>query len=564
MRKSLTFVLSGEAGQGLKTIEDFLVKLVSHSYYVFSSQEVMSRVRGGNNTLEVRIANEPVFAYQHMIDYLFLLNTHSFHRLHDRITKDTIIYGEEEFVDREVIERVGATFVPFNVTDLATQAGSVLYGNIVLSGVISGILALEQELAKDIVTDQFKHKSEKIQLGNLEAFSLGYRYGENLKLTNPIQKTENARALKSLSGNEAIGIGAIAGGCNFIASYPMSPGTGVLIYLAEQSNDYEILVEQAEDEIAALNMVIGGWYAGARGLVTTSGGGFALMEEAVSLSGITETPCVIHIGQRPGPGTGLPTRTGQEDLNLAVYSGHGEFARIVLAPGTLEDGVLLAQKAFYLADKYQVPVFILSDQFYLDSIGQMERLRLEDTPLESFVVETTEDYKRYQYTDSGLSPRGIPGFGQGLVKVDSDEHDEYGAITESFEVRVKMNDKRLARKGLILQDYIEPELHGSQNFKNLVIGWGSTYGVLREFIETTDNTETAYLYIKQLYPLSESLKAFTQQAENIIVVENNATGQLSNLLKLELDIKTDHHILKYNGMPFTNEEIDQRLEEVLL
>jgi 2-oxoglutarate/2-oxoacid ferredoxin oxidoreductase subunit alpha len=564
MRKSLTFVLSGEAGQGLKTIEDFLVKLVSHSYYVFSSQEVMSRVRGGNNTLEVRVANEPVFAYQHTIDYLFLLNTHSFYRLHDRITKDTVIYGEEEFVDREVIERVGATFIPFNVTDLATQAGSVLYGNIVLSGVISGILALEQDLAKNIITDQFKHKSEKIQLGNIEAFSLGYRYGENLNLPNPIQKNEKSRALKSLTGNEAIGIGAIAGGCNFIASYPMSPGTGVLIYLAEQSNDYEILVEQAEDEIAALNMVIGGWYAGARGLVTTSGGGFALMEEAVSLSGITETPCVIHIGQRPGPGTGLPTRTGQEDLNLAVYSGHGEFARIVLAPGTLEDGVLLAQKAFYLADKYQVPVFILSDQFYLDSIGQMERIRLEDAPLESFVVETTEDYKRYQYTDSGLSPRGIPGFGQGLVKVDSDEHDEYGAITESFEVRVKMNDKRLARKGLILQDYIEPELHGAQNFKNLVIGWGSTYGVLREFIETTDNTETAYLYIKQLYPLSDSLKAFTQQAENIIVVENNATGQLSNLLKLELDIKTNHHILKYNGMPFTNEEIDQRLEEVLL
>lgn len=563
MRNSLSIVLSGEAGQGLQTTEDFLIEAITKSYYVFSTKEVMSRVRGGNNSVEIRISDGFVYAYQHNIDLLFLLNDHSFDRLKNRVTEETLIIGEEGYLEPSILESTGAKYIPFNLNQMAKEAGSQLFANTILFGLIGGMLGLDKEQCHLQIEKRFLTRSEKTVTDNQKAFDMGFEKSGDFSLSKKINKVKHTTPLKISDGTNAVGIGALAGGCNFVAAYPMSPGTGVITYLANQSNNFDIVIEQAEDEIAALNMVLGAWYAGARGLTTTSGGGFALMEEAVSLSGITETPCVVHIGQRPGPGTGLPTRTEQADLNLVVYAGHGEFPRIIFAPGKLEDAVLLTQKAFYLADKYQVPVFILTDQLFLESLGQMERLTLADTYLESHITKTKADYKRYTLTENGISPRGIPGYGEGLVKVDSDEHDEEGMITEDFNVRVQMNDKRLGKRSLLLEDYEDAELIGSPHFKKLVVGWGSTYGVLREFIETNEREDVAFLYVKQVYPLHPKLSEYFTQAETVVVVENNATGQFANLLKLELDVRVDHKILKYNGEPFSIEEIDKRLEEVL-
>lgn len=563
MKNSLTIVLSGEAGQGLQTTEEFLVEAIARSYHVFSVKDVMSRVRGGNNSVEIRLADEFVYAYQHTIDMLFLLNDHSFSRLAHRITDKTIILGEEGFADQSIIEEKKAIFKPLNLKELSKEAGGALLSSTILFGFIAGMIKLDQGSCQNQILNRFLRRGDKVISDNQAAFEIGYKAGGDYPLQKEIKKASKAGTYKVSDGTTAVGLGAIAGGCNFVASYPMSPGTGVLTYLSRMSNAFEILVEQAEDEIAALNMVIGAWYAGARGLATTSGGGFALMEEAVSLSGITETPCVIHVAQRPGPGTGLPTRTEQADLNLVVYSGHGEFPRIVFAPGNLEDAVKLSQKAFYLADKYQVPVFILTDQFLLESLGQMECFQLEEKYLESFITKTDEDYKRYALTQEGLSLRGIPGYGKGLVKVDSDEHDESGRITEDFNVRVQMNEKRLNKRELLLEVYCDAELIGPANYKDLVVGWGSTYGVLREFVETSGNEDVAFLYVKQVYPLHEYLKVYFNKAQKIITVENNATGQFANLLKLELDVKVDYKILKYNGEPFSIEEVEERLKEVL-
>lgn len=563
MIHSISIVLSGEAGQGLQTTEELLVEAVSKFYYIFSTKDVMSRVRGGNNTVEIRLAQEPIYAYRHTIDLLFLLNDHALDRIKNRITKDTIIIGEESFVEKEFLDKINPTFIPFNLNALAKEAGHALFANTILFGFIVAMLKLNKDIGHDPISNRFSNKPQKMIDANLNAFSLGYNEGKNYSLKKSLEISKEVKHLKTLDGTTAISIGALAGGCNFIAAYPMSPATGVLTYLANKAKAYDVLVEQAEDEIAALNMVIGSWYAGARGMTTTSGGGFALMVEAVSLSGITETPCVIHIGQRPGPGTGLPTRTEQADLNLALYAGHGEFPRIIFAPGRLEDAILLSQRAFYLADKYQVPVFILSDQFLLDSIGQIKPFKLDSKYLNSFITKTSQDYKRYAFTDNNLSPRGIPGYGDGLVKVDSDEHNESGQITEDFEMRIKMNNKRLGKNNLLLEDFIQPELIGSTDYKNLIIGWGSTYGVLKEFIETKKEKDTAFLYFKQVYPLPKNIKDFFNQAEKIVVIENNATGQFANLLKLELDINVNYNILKYNGEPFSIEEIDTDLEEVL-
>lgn len=547
MRNSLSIVLSGEAGQGLQTTEELLVAAASMSYHVFSVKDVMSRVRGGNNTVEIRISDESINAFQHTIDVLFLLNDNALYRLTDRVNNQTIILGEKEL----------------DLKQIAKESGGAIFISVIMFGIIAKLLKLDQDSCKFLIESKFKSKADKIIGDNLNAFEIGYRKGASLSIPKQLPHAHLSKTYKTIDGNIAVGIGALAGGCNYISSYPMSPSTGVLIYLVSQSKDFNIIAEQAEDEIAALNMVIGAWYAGARGLATTSGGGFDLMQEAVSLSGITETPCVIHLAQRPGPGTGLPTRTEQADLNLAVYSGHGEFPKIVLAPGNLEDAVRLTQKAFYLADKYQVPVFILTDQFLLDSIGQMEPLILDDKYLQSFIIETGSDYRRYALNETGISSRGIPGFGTGLVKVDSDEHDESGMITEDDTMRIEMNRKRLKKRDLLLSEYEAAELTGTENFTHLVVGWGSTYGVLKEFIETSDRDDTSFLNIKQVFPLHENLIPYFKQAKSVMVVENNATAQFARLLKTELNISVDHSILKYSGEPFSIEEIEQKLLEVL-
>jgi len=562
MGKTINIVLSGEAGEGLKTIEKLITDVVSKYYYYFASKEVMSRVRGGNNTTEIRISEEKVYAFQKNIDVLFLLNDNALYRLEERINEKTVIFGSEKYKNNEIINKKKSKLNVIDLNNLAKEAGNKLFKNTIIFGFMMGMMELEEKEGNGKISEFFSEKSKDIVDKNIEALEIGYNKGREFKELFKLKKGK-IENYKNISGTEAVGIGALAGGCNFVGSYPMSPATGVLTYLANKGKEFDVLVEQAEDEIAALNMVIGSWYAGGRALATTSGGGFALMQEAVSLAGVSETPCVVHIAQRPGPATGMPTRMEQGDLNLTVYAGHGEFARIVVAPGNLKDGIEITQKAFYLADKYQVPAFILTDQFYVDSNSQMEKFELDDKYLEQNIIKTEEDYKRYKFTEEGISPRGIPGYGKGVVKADSHEHTEEGLVTEDFNLRNKMNEKRMKKKINILEDYIQPELVGDKNYKNLVVGWGSTFGVLSEFVNTNKDLDTSFLNIKQLFPLDESLKDYFSKAEKVVVVENNYTGQLAGLLKLELDIKVDHKVLKYSGEPFSIEELNTKLKELL-
>lgn len=562
MAPTLTLVLSGEAGQGLKTIESLLVNAVTQHYHVFTTSEVMSRVRGGNNTVEVRISSNPVYAYQNEIDVLFLLNNHAHERILPRLKPDAWIFGEEDFLPDSIKASVGCSYETISIQSLAQEAGHRLYSNTVLFGFISGMLNLNAQFGNDLLNRYFADKSAEIRKGNQTAYQLGYAKGQKFSHLCTVETTSSIKEQNILSGTEAIAIGALAGGVNYVASYPMSPATGVLQFLAKKGTDFDVIVEQAEDEIAALNMVIGAWYAGARGLATTSGGGFALMEEAVSLAGITETPCVVHLAQRPGPATGLPTRTEQGDLNLAVYAGHGEFPRIVLAPGTLEEGILLTQRAFYLADKYQVPVFVLSDQYFLDSKSSVKPVALDENALESFIQKSDNGYLRYQLTESGISPRSIPNFGDGLVKCDSDEHNEEGTITEEFSMRICMNDKRLKKEARMMEDYIAPELIGPKNYSKLLISWGSSYGAVKEALTHEAVSDTAYLHLKQVFPLHRSILDFLNKDMKVAVIENNATGQLADLLKLHLSIHADERLLKYNGQPFSVEEISHFIKEV--
>ena len=288
------------------------------------------------------------------------------------------------------------------------------------------------------------------------------------------------------------------------------------------------------------------------------------MSEGISLAGMIETPVVVHIAQRPGPATGLPTRTEQGDLELVLYAGHGEFPRVILAPGNLTEAVSLAQKAFDLADKFQIPVFILTDQYFVDAAYNTPMPDIDGLTSKRHIIQTTKGYSRFRLNDSGISPRGIPGHGEGFVGVDSDEHDEQAHITENMDIRLKMVDKRLRKMALIQGESVLPELVGSRNYKYLLIGWGSTLEIVKEALDVIGRDDIAFLHFKQVYPLPEVFFLAASAAEKVAVIENNATAQFARLIKLHGGLDISRRILKYDGLPFSVEEAAGRIRATFL
>ncbi|MHC4087256.1 MAG: 2-oxoacid:acceptor oxidoreductase subunit alpha [Planctomycetota bacterium] len=566
-KNDLSVVLCGQAGQGIQTVEYLLTRIFKLAdYNVFATKEYMSRIRGGTNSTEIRISSKSVGASVSRIDILILLDQGAIRHVEKRISPQTIILAEKEAIGDD-FDQTRYKFIDVPFTKRASDIGDKIYSNVVAVGTIAGLFGVELQTISEYVKQFFSAKSEDIVHKNLVAAKEGYNLGAGLanssKINIDIRNDVDIKDQILLNGTEAVALGAIAGGCNFISTYPMSPSTGVLVFLAKRAKDFSIIAEQAEDEIAAINMAIGAWYTGARAMVTTSGGGFALMTEGLSLAGMLESPIVIHLAQRPGPATGLPTRTEQADLELALYSGHGEFPRIILAPGNIEDGFNLTQKAFNLADKYQVPVFILTDQCYVDSCYNTAFPDLSNINIEKNIVKTEVDYERYKLTASGISPRGIPGFGQGLVAVDSDEHDEAGHITEDLGLRTKMVNKRLKKFELLKKEIIPPELVGPKSYKYLVVCWGSTYNVVKEAVENLGRDDIALLHFKQVYPLPDETMDYLQRAEKTVIIENNATAQFARLIKLNTGIDIESRILKYDGLCFSVEELTEELNGLL-
>ena len=560
--KDISIVICGEAGQGIQTVEKILTSILKLSgYYIFSTTEFMSRIRGGSNSTLIRISDVPVNSFVEKTDILIPLDSKAFDHVKWRTDKDTILLGREEFIQ----EKSKRTF-EVRFAELAEEAGSKLYANTVTVGLISGMLKVNFSVIEKVIKDFFRRKDEKIIRGNIEAGRKGYEKGKKLLDENNIEfKLKKNHKVKNhflTSGTDLVSMGAIGGGCNFISSYPMSPSTGVLVFLSEQQEEFGIIAEQAESEISAINMALGASYAGARAMVTTSGGGLALMAEGLSLSGMLETPVVIHLAQRPGPATGLPTRSEQGDLLFALFAGHGEFPRIIFTPGKTEDIFRSTRKAFYMADKFQVPVIIMTDQYLLDSSFLVPSIDVSKIKNKNHIVKTGKDYKRYKLTKNGISPRGIPGYGKGLVVVDSDEHDEEGHITEDLGFRTKIVDKRLKKMDLIEKEIEAPELIGNKSYKTLIIGWGSTYYAISEALKILGDKDTAFLYYRQVYPLHPYTERYLKKAKKTIMIENNATSQFAKLIKMETGIQIDSSILKYNGLPFGVEEIVKKFREI--
>lgn len=566
-----TIKIGGEAGQGIQTIGDLLGHVFAASgYHVFSHQDYESRIRGGNNFYQIRISDKEITSSRNKVHLLVALNQEGVVRYEKELTPDGQVLYDSQFLKQKYNK---PNYVDVPLLQLAMEAGGEkVMANTVAVGAVIGMLGMEPEIMNKVIAKIFSKKGEDILERNLAASRAGYNFAQKACLNCNFSVSALAEPKLLISGNEAIALGAISSGLKFYSAYPMTPSTGIMNFIAEHAEKLGIVVEQAEDEIAAVNMAIGASFAGVRAMTATSGGGFALMVEGLSLAGMTETPLVIVLGQRPGPATGFPTRTEAADLLFALFAGHGEFARILLAPGTPEQAFYLTNKAFDLAEKYQVPVIILSDQYLADSQWGYEKLDLSqviynDYRLRGETFENLKDYQRHVLTESGISPLAAPGEARHLVVTDSDEHDEAGHITEEALIRIKMVEKRLFKKIPLIRKEIEPPMiYGHEDPEVVLICWGSQYGIVKEVVDHLfDDFKIAMLHFKEIYPFptDESWLKIFENKKLVVSIEQNATSQFAKLLAMETGVKINKFINRFDGRPFTLDELKEKVDAYL-
>ncbi|MBT9154167.1 MAG: 2-oxoglutarate oxidoreductase subunit KorA [Firmicutes bacterium] len=558
----LTVLIGGAAGQGMDTLGLLLAKsLKSLGFYVFLHKDYMSRIRGGHNFVKVRFRDCPVFSHADELAVIIALNAETIELHGEKLRKDGRVIALENGDKVPADLRARAVHLP--TKEVIQQTGNRWVVGSAALGCVFKLFGLP--LAALLATIGKTFEPSAYAANNI-AIELGYSKAETLfsiELPAPWDSI-------LISGNEAVAVGALAAGCKFYAGYPMTPATSIMTYLAKKSNEAPILVEQAEDEIAAINMALGASYAGVRAMTGSSGGGFSLMAEGVSLAGITETPIVIAVAQRPGPATGLPTRTEQSDLSFVVHAGHGEFPRLVVALRHPEDAFCQTVRAFNLAEKYQMPVFLLTDQYLADYTQTVKPFDFAELRIErSLTTEVPADeYLRYELTESGLSPRIVPGKLPGkLVYVDSDEHDEAGRITESAAVRNAMVEKRQRKVAAIHSELLEPEFIGCDEPSILLLCWGSTYGPVKEAVLAlnTQNQSIGALVFGDIYPLpTKLLYLYAPHARKIVNLEQNATGQLALLIRQQTGLACDQSLLKYDGRQWSKDEVLAALTKEVL
>ncbi len=448
--------------------------------------------------------------------------------------------------------------------------------NTVALGAANALLNYDPQILNEVLKDTFSPKTAEL---NINAAKQGYNHAREHyrdEFGYRLEKTNTAGKHKIfLTGNEAVGLGAIRAGCKLYAAYPMTPATSVLHFLALLDRQYKMIVIQTENEIAAINTVAGASYAGIRTMTATSGGGFCLMTEGIGMTGMTETSPVILLVQRPGPSTGLPTYSAQGDLRFAIHTSQGEFPRTVIAPGNLEECFCKTMEAFNLAEKYQIPAIIITDKYLAESHGTAEPFDQNRIPIDRGQLITDneytgeEEYKRHKFTTNGISPRAMPGTKGAIVRTNADEHNEQGYTTEDPDLATKMADKRFKKLDALtkeLENYETTKLYGPEEADATILAWGSTKGPIREAMKllSKEGIKINYLQILYLTPFPVTkVQKILKSAKKTIVVENNKTSQLTSLIREHLLTTVDHKILKYDGRPFNPEALSQKIKEVL-
>ena len=552
--------IAGEAGQGIVTAGNALTDVLAEmGLYIFGTRNYESRIRGGVNWFDIRVGDEELFSRTEKADLLVAFSQEALEVLSDDVTDEGVIVGQGEGDPR--IMQVDLEQEAKDVT------GKKVMANTISLGIVFGLLGYDTDLLCDYLKKAFKKAGDEVIDQNVQCVHRGAELAQDRRGSIDAPQPADAPS-RIYDGGTTTGMGAATAGVKVVTGYPMTPGTAVLTYLAKVHEKYGILVEQAEDELAAVNMVCGAAYAGVPALTSTSGGGFALMCEGLSLAGMMELPICIVVAQRPGPATGLPTRTGQQDLKFVINGGHGEFPRAVFAPGTQEQAYEHTRKALEIAHKYQTPAIVLIDQFLTDCQRNIPELNTDLNPIDRHIlVDPDEDYVRYAPSENGLSPRALPG-SDAFVVCDSDEHDEEGHITESMDVRIQQQDKRMAKAKGMIEDFVAPERYGPEDAETVLVTWGSTYMPCREAVDRLNEQgeSVAMVHFSQVWPLDveacrEALGVDSAgDGPQVMSVEGNATAQFNSVLREQRVIDDYETMLRYDGRPFSAEDIIERFQ----
>jgi 2-oxoglutarate ferredoxin oxidoreductase subunit alpha len=567
MQKKLLWKIGGEAGFGIMTTGSIFGKNATRmGYHIYDYIEYPSLIRGGHNTYEVLVSDEPVASTQFPIDILLCLNRDTFELHKQRLHAGSIvIYDPAEFsIEQGSFHTIE---LPYKAILKEEKAVLIMVNNIAL-GASLALMGWDLSVLNSIIEESFKRKGQEVIDLNKQVAKRGFDHiVENYKdlITTQYPRREAPQKL-ILTGNDAFSIGAVAADCRFYCAYPMTPASSVLTTLAAFAKKDSMVVRHAEDEISVINTALGASFAGIRSAVGTSGGGFALMVEALSFAGVAEIGIVVFLSQRPGPATGMPTWTEQGDLLFAVHAGHGEFPKIVLAPGDVEEMYTMTACAFDMADIYQTPVIVMSDKLLSEGHESTEYQKFVDFAHNYIpnygknLVQTEAPYLRYKVTTDGISPRLIPGAPGHFYQTNSYEHLEDGHTTEEAAARNLQVEKRSIKMTTYLNDHFQaPQLFGNPNAKNIIVSWGGNKGAILEALKTLKNEglDIAYLHFTYLYPMDENrIKQLFTPGSHYFLMENNSTGQFARLLREEVGISPfEKKLLKYDGRPIFMEEI---------
>ena len=542
-----TVILGGQAGQGVLKASHILCKaLVKTGLYAFNYRYYQSRIKGGHNYNAIKVADKPIYCHEDEdIDYILALDQATVD-IHGKKLKESgyIICDKSVVADKKI---------ELDVNDILSKASAPkVCENTVLIAALWKILGFPKDILKEIVQKELDEVNSRIVDIVFDSVSIPIEHIAEIK--------ENKEKRYYLTGSEGVAYGAIAAGLDLYIAYPMTPSTPVLHILAKIKDKNDIAVYQPDNEIGVINMAIGASYTGAKVMIGTSGGGFALMNEAFSLSGMSEVPIVVYIAQRYDPATGMATFTLQGDLKFALNAGHGEFPRIVVAPGDPAECFRRTIEAFYLSYKYRVPAIILSDTFLAESAATFSDIKYPEIKPARFIDLSAGEAKYYDLSGDIVNLRNIPGVASS-VKANSYEHDEYGYTTEDQLMGKKMHERRWRKLKFIQEevDNLEPcEVYGSGKY--LLVGWGSTKLPVLEALKQLK--EWSYLHISYISPFSEMIGAILEKYEKVVLVENNATGLLGQVIREKTGISIENKILRYDGLPLTGGYIVKALKRL--
>ncbi|MCX6738485.1 MAG: 2-oxoacid:acceptor oxidoreductase subunit alpha [Candidatus Parcubacteria bacterium] len=561
-----TIGIGGAAGDGIREAGLHLAELFNRlGYQNYLSFSYPSLIRGGHNFSRVSFSKEKVWSDHSELDVLIALNTESV-RLHlNELKKDALVFVEQAYVDE--VKDLGANIIPLPLSDFTKEinARSVARTTVAL-GAFAYVSGLTTEKTHELFLSAFQDVGGEI---NATLAKKGYLHAESITTTKwqePIIETAQNQGTKIIDANKAIGKGLLFAGLNFFIAYPMTPATSILHFLAKEAVGGKLKTIQSEDEISAINMAIGVTYAGKKAAVGTATGGFALMQEAFSFAGISESPIVAIVSQRQGPATGVPTNTSQSDLQFIIHSGHGEFPRIIIAPGDSEEAYLSAGNALNLAWKYQMPAIILVDKQLSESSQTSVLDGSKIIQSETKEWNNEGEYHRYKITEDGVSPFTAPGTVHAVVKLTSYEHDEFGIATEDTEIVKKMTDKRF-KKGEMLEKelslYDTVKVYGDSSSDTALLFWGSPKGAI---LEASKYLKKPVKLVQILWMEPFDIKRVSKEladVKNLIAIEGNHNSQLSALLREKTGIVPNHKINRYDSKPFNPTELAKEINELL-